>query len=316
MEQVNCNLCGSRESRILFYSPDFTFPKEAEKFAVVRCVVCALVFINPRPDKSEISNYYPADYFRCYAETRLETEAIQRRKAKIVGQISKAATILDIGCGRGEFLAEMQERGWEAYGVELSFIAASYAKEKLGLKNIYNADLLAVSLPENFFDVITLWHALEHLADPLATLQKIHSLLKDDGALIINCPNFNSGLRKVFQQKWYQLDLPRHLYQFTPQTLGPMLKKCGFVARGIDYMPLPLHSMIWFKMTIFRWLGLKGFLYSHITEEKRLAKAKSRGMPWLLLRNLFNLICYIFALVLGLLRLGDDMCITAKKLQV
>jgi 2-polyprenyl-3-methyl-5-hydroxy-6-metoxy-1,4-benzoquinol methylase len=275
---------------------------------------CGLVFINPRPDKSEISRYYPADYFRCYEEIRGEYDVIQEKKIKITA-VKKPGRILDIGCGRGEFLAKMQAKGCEAYGVQLSAVAASYAREKLGLKNIYNQDLLTASLPEGSFDMVTLWHVIEHLTDPSATLKKIHGLLKDDGTLIVNCPNFNSGLRRIFREKWYQLDAPRHLYQFTPRTLRSMLKNSGFEVKSINYMPFPLYSLIWFKMSLFRWLGVGSILYPGSNVEGRAGKERRKGIAWALGRNIFNFICQIIGITFSLSRLGDEVCIKSEKIK-
>jgi SAM-dependent methyltransferase len=314
MESVSCNLCGSEDYKILFSSPDFIFPKP-EKFRVVGCVKCGLVFINPRPDKSEIGSYYPAEYFRPYEEIQKDANAmaIQESKAKIAG-VKKGGRVLDIGCGMGEFLSKMKDKGWNVFGVEVSPIASCHAREKMGLKNIYNQDILEFSFSDELFDMISLWYVIEHLGNPLITLKKAHSLLKPNGVLIITCPNFNSPLRKLFGNKWYPLDSPRHLYQFTLGTLREMFEASGFEITRVIHNPFLVHSMSCMKLSIFRWLGFKGFLYSDTKSESRPNK-KRAGLIFLeILRNYFNLACYGLTIILTLLRSGDDLCIKARKI--
>lgn len=313
MLNVNCNLCGSRDHKAIIYSKDYTFPG-TEKFQVVKCLTCGLVFINPRPTDDEMGRYYPDKYYDRYEELKDESEAIQNKKIKIVERIKKSGRILDAGCGKGYFLHNIQNKGWDVSGIEISAGAAGYARDILGIKNIYQQDILKVSLTADYFDVITLWNVIEHLSNPLQALKKAHALLKDDGVLIINCPNFNSILRVAFGDKWYQLDAPRHLYHFTPETLRQMLKISGFKIKKIDYAPFPLYATIWMKLGIFRWLGLKNFLYNAEQKEQNTSNiARRKTFTWILARNSFNLFCGILAVSLSFLRLGDDMCVVAGK---
>jgi SAM-dependent methyltransferase len=217
MEFVKCNLCGGQDYERLFFARDHVFHTE-EKFQLVKCSQCGLVFLNPRPSACEIGHYYPYRFFY-NPNIEKETEYGDEKKVDIVERLEKGGRILDIGCGKGGFLGKMQSKGWEVFGVDISTMASTYAREKLGIKNIYSQDLLDVSLPEHFFDVISLWHVIEHLPGPLGTLKRISRLLKEDGVLIIECPNFDSLSRIVFRDKWFPLSLPRHFYQFTPQIL-------------------------------------------------------------------------------------------------
>jgi SAM-dependent methyltransferase len=308
MEFVKCNLCGGQDYKRLFFGRDHLLPTE-EKFQVVKCSQCGLVFLNPRPDAYEIEHYYPREFFY-NPNTQKETELWLKKCIEVVGRIKKGKRILDIGCGTGKLIYEMQSRGWEVFGVDTSAIASSYTKEKLGIKNIYNQDLLDVNLPEHYFDIITLWHVIEHLSDPLGTLKRINLLLKEDGVLIIDCPNFNSLARIIFREKWFPLFLPRHFYQFTPQILKRMLEIGGFMIEEINYMIFPTANMALLKVSFIQWLGLDRPLE---TTSDGTVGIKKRPFLWILFREFLNLGCFIISMILALLHRGDDIYILAKK---
>ena len=311
MEQIVCNFCGSNSHRLLYSSTDRSFhPKE--KFNLVSCNRCGLVFVNPRPQVSEIGSYYPKEYFCCYEEIKKESAEIQLRKIIVVDKYKKVGRILDVGCGRGDFLHQMDKRGWECWGIEISPDACLYARDTLGLKQVINQDLLVSNLPEKSFDVITLWHVLEHVYQPLETLEKIHSLLKDDGVLIINCPNFDGALRRIFRENWYQLDIPRHLYQYRRKVLTRMMESKGFRVKKVEYLAFPLHGLIWFKISLLRAFGAKKPI-ENIADLRHTDNGLHRSLFWRIGRSVFNSFCWVISYILGLLHCGDDMCISAEK---
>ena len=121
--------------------------------------------------------------------------------------------VLDVGCGRGVLLQEFRRRGWEVQGTELSESAASYARQTLKIP-VEIGDLEAIGFPPNYFDAITLWHVLEHVADPRALLAEIRRILKPDGVLLVAVPNFGSLEARVSKDKWFHLDVPRHVTHF------------------------------------------------------------------------------------------------------
>jgi SAM-dependent methyltransferase len=135
--------------------------------------------------------------------------------------------LLDVGCGNGSFLNNIQAlTGSQVYGVDVSKAAAHAAKEAFQL-DIFTGTILDASFPDSYFDVITAWSYLEHLNAPARALLKIASLLKPGGCFIMNTPNFDSLNSKLFKDKWYHLDCPRHLYLYTPKTIAALLDNCG-----------------------------------------------------------------------------------------
>jgi SAM-dependent methyltransferase len=124
-------------------------------------------------------------------------------------------------------LDEFRKRGWETFGTELSEQAAGAAREEFGL-NVRAITLEDWGFEDKFFDVVTLWHVLEHLPDPRETLREVNRILKDDGLLVVSTPNFDSFQAKVSKEKWFHLDMPRHYYHFSTRTLTQMLGSLDF----------------------------------------------------------------------------------------
>ncbi len=133
---------------------------------------------------------------------------------------------LDVGCGRGHFLAAMRRRGWSVHGVEPSPQAAERAREEYGLP-IQTGALRDVSRSVEF-DVVTLWHVLEHVADPVEFLGDVWRVLRPGGLVVIETPNVDSVDRRLFGRHWMGWDPPRHLHLFGPRTLAAILERRGF----------------------------------------------------------------------------------------
>jgi 2-polyprenyl-3-methyl-5-hydroxy-6-metoxy-1,4-benzoquinol methylase len=131
--------------------------------------------------------------------------------------------LLDIGCGAGSFLSFMKKKNFNVFGVEKNTTALEIcAKKKL---KVYNS---LESLPNITFDIISLWHSLEHLPQPEEVIEKTHDLLTSKGVLIVAVPNFSSHDRLHYKNNWAALDVPRHLWHFTPEGLEEMFSKAGF----------------------------------------------------------------------------------------
>lgn len=130
--------------------------------------------------------------------------------------------LLDVGCGSGAFVRRMRDLGWEASGIEPDHAAARVAREHYGL-DVICGTLEQASLPARQYDVVTLNHVIEHLPDPIATLQECGRVLKRTGRLVVATPNVNSLGRRLFRTAWRGLEIPRHLQLFSI----PTLVECG-----------------------------------------------------------------------------------------
>jgi 2-polyprenyl-3-methyl-5-hydroxy-6-metoxy-1,4-benzoquinol methylase len=159
-----------------------------------------------------------------------------RKKIKLINQFSKnGKSILDIGCGTGEFLAMAKKENWNTFGVEPN----QKAREKTALKNINVTASLEKIGPQKF-NVISLWHVLEHLPDLQNQIKKIAVLLKDEGTLIIAVPNFKSYDAKHYKEHWAAYDTPRHLWHFSQNSISRIFKEHKF--KVIETLPMKFDS--------------------------------------------------------------------------
>ena len=226
-QAVRCNLCAEDNYRVL---------ERSEEFAVVKCRSCGLIYVNPQPDKTVLFAHYNEAYFSpWYDKQRFARIKMWQRRLKEIESKVKPGVLLDVGSGCGQFLAEAKKRGWQVHGNEISGHGVQYAKTRFGI-DLVNAELPDAGFPENFFDVVTMWHVLEHTRDPLAHLQVCRRMLKLGGLLVVAVPNADDLL---FQWAYMLLRLRRtkyftpgdrelHLFQFSKQTLEAMLLKAGF----------------------------------------------------------------------------------------
>jgi SAM-dependent methyltransferase len=251
METVDCILCGESETRLAFTGKD-RLAVTADAFSIVRCQRCGLLFLNPRPTREELGRYYPyskyKDEFTPAIQddpsvlSRLNRLYHMERICRAVERVKREGQLLDVGCATGNFLDRMRRRGnWRVYGLEVNEKAARYAQSRFGLE-VFVGELGAADYPEHSFDIVTLWNVMEHLHSPVDTLREIRRLLMDDGVLILSIPNADSLDARIFGDCWIGLDPPRHLYAFSPRTVGQLLSKAGLEAIETRFITGSYHS--------------------------------------------------------------------------
>jgi SAM-dependent methyltransferase len=181
----------------------------------------------------DVEKYYPSSYygsarrFNPVVEWLLNT--LYAYRARQIESKQRPGKVLDIGCGRGLLLNKLRERGWEPRGTELSEEAAAYARHKLNLP-VTTEELRECRFPGEEFDLVILWHVLEHVQEPRAMLEEVSRILKPGGVLLVAVPNFGSYEARRTGPGWFHLDVPRHLTHFTPRTLGEALGLAGLSA--------------------------------------------------------------------------------------
>ena len=219
---VPCALCGAGDA------PAFLSGHDAQGvtpgvFTLARCRGCGLVFLNPRPADDQLSLLYREEKFDFYSGG---TSGHAPARAAVVEQFAPGRRLLDVGSGDGSFLRHIAARGWQVAGVEMHEQAARRQREEFGL-DVRTGTLEQAALPAGAFDVITYWDVFEHIPDPVAELAEAHRLLAPGGIIIFSLPNIASIEAKVFGARWYRLQLPRHLYHYSPRTLGRMAARAG-----------------------------------------------------------------------------------------
>jgi SAM-dependent methyltransferase len=173
--------------------------------------------------------------------------------------------MLDVGCGAGVSLDHAKRYGWDTYGLEISE-AAVEAAQRRG-HTVVLGRLAQASFDPESFDVVRLWHVLEHLPDPREALVTIHRLLRPGGRLWLEVPNMRSAAAWIFRSRWFNLDAPRHLYAFSPGTLLALLRESGFqpVAQVTYQTPQDLERSVHYVVAdlgfgmsgrLGRWLSL------------------------------------------------------------
>ncbi len=216
--------------------------KEINGYRLVKHKRCGLVYLNPRPTQQEINEEYSAEYHvgRLLRQEPKTDEEIEQeinknngRAEEIIKQFGSTVKLLDIGCGAGFFIACLERYGWDVTGIDVSDWASGFARDKLGL-NVITGSIDDVELDEQF-DVVTLYHTLEHLPDPLGSLRKVSKVLNGDGVLVIKGPNLASFDRKWHGKNWRGYDPPFHLYYFTPKTYRKLLEKAGFSVQKVKF---------------------------------------------------------------------------------
>jgi SAM-dependent methyltransferase len=228
MEHIPCALCETNETE-----PVYT----VSALKIVRCLKCGLVYTNPRLPDDERARLYSEDYFRnqsCpdvpsfdYIQNKELFYADAERRLKGIMKFKHSGKILEIGCATGGFLDVARKYKWEPYGVEISPWASDYARNKLGL-NVITGTLEDASFPDKYFDVIAMYHVLEHLPAPRQSIQKAARLLKQDGLLAITVPDIDSGNARRMKESWVNLVPKIHLYHFSKESLSKLLSENGF----------------------------------------------------------------------------------------
>ena len=230
-----CAICGSAERTILYTRNDWR---------VYKCSGCGLGTLDPRPDKDELDKLYAESYFQSHYDDLLPfpsaemTKRLKQEKHRLrfFSKFKKNGKVLDIGCGRGYFLLACRNAGYEVEGIDISADAARYVSTELKIP-VHVGEVDQIELAYEFFDVITLWHSLEHTADPDAYMQKARKWLKKDGILVIDVPNYEGYDALKTWDNWQGWSIPYHFYHFTKKSLTYLLGKHGFtVIREKHYL--------------------------------------------------------------------------------
>jgi 2-polyprenyl-3-methyl-5-hydroxy-6-metoxy-1,4-benzoquinol methylase len=262
---------------------------------ICRCQHCGYVFVNPRPTQREIVEFYSrSTQYDPWLDEEGARRALWMRRLRIVLKCRHSGSLLDVGTGTGQFLA-VARRFFEVHGTEVSESGVRIARERYGL-NVSHGELGSIGFGCKF-DVVTVFHVLEHVPSPSSTLEACRELMKDDGVLIIAVPNDIHKLRSVARRGLAGLGLRRfrtprfqgvnrmklngtqrelHLSHFTPSVLRNLLLRCGFGVSAVTLDP-----------------------YYVVNEARAETKARRRYCGYLLLRTVLGINLYEAMLVVA-----------------
>lgn len=247
MKELLCPVCESPETRPAFAATDRFLRTTSKSFQLYRCRSCNVVFIFPTPSVDELRGFYPTGYWwaedapsgQPRLQTRKRLEDHYRRFVlqdhlrfilRAVGRLrreSQEIDVLDIGCSGGTLLHELSLRGISVCGLDVSGEAVAHAREAYQL-DCEVGDLEHFPWKGRRFSIITLFHVLEHVANPGAFLKLVREHLRPGGVLIVQVPNLRSWQFHLFGRRWHGLDIPRHLVNFPEPALKDLLRRSGF----------------------------------------------------------------------------------------
>ncbi|UCD33221.1 MAG: class I SAM-dependent methyltransferase [Desulfobacterales bacterium] len=220
-----CILCGASE---------FMVTHQKNQWQYLCCQNCGLISIHPRPTFQVIMecyrNYLPDQAVEIDKWKKM-MEPVNHQSADLIEARTKhkKGKLFDIGCGYGFFLQEMNIRGWQVSGLEISKTGRQFARNTMDL-TVFSEPLEHLSLPNNAFDVVTLFYVIEHVLDPLLLLKEINRILKSNGLVLIRWPH-TTPIVKILGPLSKKLDLyhtPFHLYDFSLNTMASFLAYAGF----------------------------------------------------------------------------------------
>lgn len=258
-----CPVCAAQKIRAL----PFRYTFQGRYLYGAECGSCRLSFVHPQPTEEEIRAMYSEEYFtecgecggahgrEAYMETAAQSGEERRVRAAELTRLFRklapeAKDYVEVGCGPGFFLSEMRSAGWAVQGIELSRYAAEHARTELRLK-VQEASLSDAKIPSASVDVVFLGDVLEHLPDPLQSLDTVRAWLRPGGIVAIAVPSTLNLLSARAGLRWYGLRgrwktlriPPYHLFEYTPRTLRSTVVRAGFEPVSLRQSAVPLHRM-------------------------------------------------------------------------
>lgn len=235
---TSCPACSGQTFTPFIACKDYTVSRGT--FEVVSCGTCGFLATSPRPAEAEAYKYYQSEDYISHSNTRkglinkvyawVRNYSIKKKEKLVSDALGLSGSksekwILDHGCGTGEFLNYCKEQGWGILGLEPGDDARQHAIAIYGLPVVNETAIN--SMAEKQFDAITLWHVLEHVYPLNERIQKLKSLLKDDGVLIVAVPNHNTAEEKKYREFWAAYDVPRHIWHFDQTSMKALMKNNG-----------------------------------------------------------------------------------------
>jgi 2-polyprenyl-3-methyl-5-hydroxy-6-metoxy-1,4-benzoquinol methylase len=270
--------------------------------------------------------YYPPGYYGSQSSNRFPSivewlqDALYQWRARRLEVLNggKPGRVLDVGCGRGLLLAQLRQRGWEVQGTELSEQSAAYPRDVLGIP-VHIGDLADLHLPSEQFDAVVMWHVLEHVPDPAVVLAEVARLLRPGGIFLVAVPNFGSLEARFTRDKWFHLDVPRHLNHYTPAVLYRSLAAAGLRVRRAAYFA-PEYDFFSFVQSTLNRIGLRHNLLYNLLRGRGAKVMHERGgvgpaqiLATLLLSLPLSVLSVPESLLVAALRQGATLTLYTQK---
>lgn len=223
-------MSGKQSKNVFISVKDYSV--SGEVFDLVKNETFGFLETIPQPDLEKLPEYYKSDDYISHTDSKrnlfertyhIIKKMALRRKLSLINSFSKEkGVLLDVGCGTGDFLEFSKTKGWRVVGIEPNDQARVIANKKTN-NSVYKTDHL-LNLDNHSFDIITLWHVLEHLPNLEEHIAVFKRLLKPNGTLIIAVPNYKSYDAKIYKTYWAAFDVPRHLWHFSKESIKILME--------------------------------------------------------------------------------------------
>jgi SAM-dependent methyltransferase len=220
-----CPVCGRTGAQKFLQGPD-RFHGRKERYTLVRCPGCSLVWLSHPPTPAEMHLHYTSAYDQLISASGQNSPHRWRERKAAMRPHKQSGALLDLGCSSGSFLESLKGEGWKLHGIEMSAQCAKVAETKTGA-HVSVGHILDATFPAESFDVITCFDVLEHLYEPRRVMARVGEWLKPGGIFYVLVPNIDSAESRVFGSYWHGLELPRHLFHYSPAALECLAESAG-----------------------------------------------------------------------------------------
>jgi 2-polyprenyl-3-methyl-5-hydroxy-6-metoxy-1,4-benzoquinol methylase len=271
----SCPVCGSNKIKHAIFAEDYTV--SAKSFDIWECAFCSLRFTQDVPDQKSIGAYYQSINYISHTDSKkgffnriyhfVRKLTLGEKHRLILSATGlKNGKLLDIGAGTGHFVKYMQVNGWQATGLEPDDATRERAAV-LNKVNLLPAELF-YSMPAESFNVITMWHVLEHVHDLHNYVMRLKEVLKPGGRIFIAVPNYSSYDASAYKGSWAAYDVPRHLYHFSPESIKHLLSMHGLQVQSIRSMPYDSYYISFLSEKYKKGNIVRGFFIAFISNLK------------------------------------------------
>ncbi|HZQ18239.1 MAG TPA: class I SAM-dependent methyltransferase [Terriglobales bacterium] len=220
-----CPVCGHAGPKEWLRAPDRLHGRR-KVYTLVRCQACSLVWLSDPPRASEMHQHYTDAYDSLISDAGRNAAAHWGFRKEAIARHKQSGALLDLGCSSGSFLQFMQSESWKLYGIEMSSQTARIAEE-CSTAEVFVGNIVDAPFAPASFDVITCFDVLEHLYEPRRVMEKVGQWLKPGGIFYVLVPNVDSAEARVFGTYWHGLELPRHLFHYSPASLKFLAELAG-----------------------------------------------------------------------------------------
>jgi 2-polyprenyl-3-methyl-5-hydroxy-6-metoxy-1,4-benzoquinol methylase len=237
-----CPLCTCGQS-VPYQRITVTRGPAAGLYELRKCEACELIFVDPRLDDSILAKLYDEDFYfstgwALQGISELVLQQIQRTRQRRVQRFIRSGALLDVGSGDGRFVHHMASEGWQATGIDFSPAAQALARARGGSGRFLCGSIFDHELEPASIDVVTLWQVLEHIGETREFLERTHELMRPGGVFVAAVPNIESVSARLTGERWWGLDVPRHLVHFSPRTLRRALEHAGFTVIRVNHLSM------------------------------------------------------------------------------